>query len=871
MVAGALFGHARTLVAFWVVLLELVAAVYVLRATRRVDPVWIVCIAMVIVPLQWHQLGVAISPHRILIPAALAVLALRMPGARHRHDFEFRPAHALLAVAGLYAILSAVSANDLFNKASFYALLDNYGLLAFFLFFAAPVLFHSDRQRGLLIGFMVALGGYLGILAILESAHLWALVWPKYISNPNVGIHFGRARGPFVQAADDGLAMFECAVFAVLGYMRWRGWRRFGCASVAALCALGVLLTETRGAWIAAGAGALVTMIAFKSLRAYILPILLTLFLGLGGVLLAAPGLRNRISGRTSDQGPIWVRKTLDAASFRMIEARPLLGFGWGTFKKRSDPYFRQGSDYPISGTDEPPHNAYLGIAAELGLLGAIIWASGILASLGTAVVRRGPPELYQWRMAACAMAVSWLVSGLFSPLPYSFEIMTTFMVAGIAGGLRNPRIQWPEPAPRVAASEEPVLEPPEDEAGTAAADWGFDDHAVAPSARPLEVAFLTTVLPDGQTTGAEVVSQSFINAVRAAGHHVRVVGYGQSGAGATDADAFSAGTRPRDPSSASLLDRGAWARAAQRLKVPFTVARYESERYAVHARELLADPAIDLVVVDGAEMGWLVPELRRTSKRIVFLSHGLLAPASPNGDSGSATGMVAQRERKLMGQVEQSLIDLAVQVWTVSAEDAKRLGQRARPFAVPGAIELTANGGAPAPAFDVGLIGNWSSRPNAESLRWFVERVVPLLPHDTSVHVAGHGANGAATSTPGLVFRGFVPDAGEFAERARVLAVPAVESPGLRVRAIDAISAGGWVVASSSALNGIASPPATVGVADEPEAFAAEIAAGLIVGPGPAARDEALLWASARREAFEAAVAEAVAQLAAHPAPVRT
>jgi O-antigen ligase len=859
MVAGALFGQAKALVAFWIVLLELVAAIFVLRATRRVDPVWIVCIALILIPVQWHELGVPISPHRLLLPAALIVLALRMPGARHRHNFEFRLPHAALAIAGLYAILSAVSAGDLFSKAPFYALLDNYGLLAFLMFLAAPVIFHSDRNRGYLIGFMVGLGAYLGILAILETAHLWALVWPKYISNPSVGIHFGRARGPFVQAGDDGVAMFECAVMAVLGYIRWRGWRRFVCGSVAALCALGVLLTQTRGAWIAAGAGALVTLVAFKPLRAYLLPIALTLLIGLGGVLVAAPGLRAKITGRTTDQGPIWVRQTLNAASFRMIEARPLLGFGWGTFKKVDDPYIRQGPTYPIAGADEPDHNAYLSIAVELGLLGAIIWAIAVLASLGTAVLRRGPPELYQWRIAACAMAVSWLAAGLFGPAPYSFEIIVTFMVAGIAYGLRNPRVQWPEPLSATAvAADVPEAETVDEESS----DWGFDDPVTNAPARPLEIAFLTTVLPDGLTTGAEVVSQSFISALRGAGHHVLVVGYNRPGESVGDKNVLSAGTRPADTAGASLLDRGGWARAAMRLKVPFSVARFESERYTIRARELLADPAIDLVVVDGADMGWLVPELKGADKRIVFISHGPTAPASADG-SGTAAQMVAARESKLMSQVERSLVNLAAEVWTVSADEAARLGRHVRSFAAPGSVDVGANGHAPRPGFDVGLIGNWSSRSNSESLRWFVDQVVPLLPAETSVHVAGPGVNGIGGKESRVVVRGFVPNAREFVERARVIAVPAVASPGLQVRAVDAIAAGGWVVASSLALRGIVSPPVTVGVADAPDAFAAEIAAGLVIAPEPQARAEALLWASARRAAFDAAVAEAAERLA--------
>ncbi len=39
------------------------------------------------------------------------------------------------------------------------------------------------------------LGSYLAFTALFEVAHLWQFVYPKFISDPTLGIHFGRARG----------------------------------------------------------------------------------------------------------------------------------------------------------------------------------------------------------------------------------------------------------------------------------------------------------------------------------------------------------------------------------------------------------------------------------------------------------------------------------------------------------------------------------------------------------------------------------------------------------------------------------------------------------------------------------------------------
>ena len=55
-----------------------------------------------------------------------------------------------------------------------------------------------------LIG-LVAVGAYLGITAFLQEVNLDQLVFPAYITDPSVGIHADRARGPFVEAAANGL------------------------------------------------------------------------------------------------------------------------------------------------------------------------------------------------------------------------------------------------------------------------------------------------------------------------------------------------------------------------------------------------------------------------------------------------------------------------------------------------------------------------------------------------------------------------------------------------------------------------------------------------------------------------------------------
>ena len=54
---------------------------------------------------------------------------------------------------------------------------------------------------------LACFGLYLAATGLLEAAHQWAFVFPRYIADPTVGLHYGRARGPMVQAVSYGLCL----------------------------------------------------------------------------------------------------------------------------------------------------------------------------------------------------------------------------------------------------------------------------------------------------------------------------------------------------------------------------------------------------------------------------------------------------------------------------------------------------------------------------------------------------------------------------------------------------------------------------------------------------------------------------------------
>ena len=64
----------------------------------------------------------------------------------------------------------------------------------------------KDKIRKVFMFFAV-IGLYLHVTAIFEHFQLRSLVFPKYIMNSNIGIHWGRARGPFLSGSINGAVM----------------------------------------------------------------------------------------------------------------------------------------------------------------------------------------------------------------------------------------------------------------------------------------------------------------------------------------------------------------------------------------------------------------------------------------------------------------------------------------------------------------------------------------------------------------------------------------------------------------------------------------------------------------------------------------
>lgn len=444
----------------WLLVTPLVVLIGVWAARRlwELPPAMAMCAAIVLRIFSggWSQMGLGGMPlDRLLIVFVLLQVFLRAPGAAHLPSMRLRNVHLLMAVTILYVLVSAVAAGTVQGASAVQALLDEFGLAPYLAFLVAPVVFSRASERQMLLATLVGIGLYLGITAIFEALGPHSLVFPSYIAKVDAADFAKRVNGPFQGSVAEGCATYACAVAAVIAFIQWRGQRkRYLAGLTVAVCAFATFATLERGVWIGAIVATIATACMTRSGRRWIVPGILVSVLAIGAVLAASSTLAGKTSDRANSERGVWDRKNQIAAGVRMVEAKPLLGFGLERYRSDSLDYFRQAPDYPMTGhaaleviyvpeTIQSLHNLYLDYAVELGLLGGSLWLATLLWGIGGAIFSRGPASLRIWKLGLMAVATFFLMVTFVNPMQPPFTVMLLWTWAGVAlgaGPAKEPR-----------------------------------------------------------------------------------------------------------------------------------------------------------------------------------------------------------------------------------------------------------------------------------------------------------------------------------------------------------------------------------------------------------------------------------------------
>lgn len=228
---------------------------------------------------------------------------------------------------------------------------------------------------------LILLSCYLSFTSVMETAKVWSLVFPRFIADPDLGIHFGRARGPMLQSVRLGICLNACFASLVI-FILWVDPKRklnwIVATSIGSALMLASFLTYTRSIWM--GSALIIVLLICTCLtgRNRQLAIGGLLAISLVGGIIKGPNLvafkREYSAAETRES--TYMRAAFAYVSLEMIKERPLMGYGFNQFQVYNRPFLADRStDIRLESIrGYVHHNSFLSLFVDLGLIGFALY-----------------------------------------------------------------------------------------------------------------------------------------------------------------------------------------------------------------------------------------------------------------------------------------------------------------------------------------------------------------------------------------------------------------------------------------------------------------------------------------------------------------
>lgn len=379
-----------------------------------------------------------------------------------------------------------------------------------------------------------------------------------------------------------------------------------------------------------------------------------------------------------------------------------------------------------------------------------------------------------------------------------------------------------------------------------------------------MRIAFLSTIVPNTLRTGSEIASRAILSILEELGHDVTLYAYGRAPFRVeAPVRTVLLATIPIETALAPAADKASWLARSFRSAIPISSEKYNYLPAARLQDEITAGHP-DLLIVDHVNLFPFVEALRGAIPMgVVFhdlqaVSYAMVAA----GEKRPWWRAIYEREARLNARLERRAGEAARFSWFLSQVDADRA-----------AADLGIRDGAVLPLYfplaealppvateatqDIALIGTWSWPPVRKGMRWFLDEVVPLLPDDVDIAVAGAGS----LDLPGERIRklGLVPDARAFLAAARVSAVPTVAGTGIQIKTLELAATGTPAISTPLGVRGLDSVPPNVEIAESAADFARALV-DAVRSPRRHDREAGRAWNEARKAAAFGMVRDALA-----------
>jgi len=255
-------------------------------------------------------------------------------------------------------------------------------------------------------------------------------------------------------------------------------------------------------------------------------------------------------------------------------------------------------------------------------------------------------------------------------------------------------------------------------------------------------------------------------------------------------------------PSASRKFHRGRQVVSLARSLVsplPSKALMTHSRRFRRDVRGLLSDNRFDIVVLNGSDLLWLLPEIPRRIPRIL-ISHNIeyqlfLSQIDTYYPKPGLRRTALMRDWRRLRKYEMAGMKAMEDIVFLSEEDAtivSELSAGVRSLVIPPVFGYQPAPGIthsqPRAGIDVGFVGNFDWWPNKEGLRWFLSEVFPKTSSDMRLHLFGEGSRSVAPSHPRILNHGFVENAADVWNSCDFMICPTHVGGGVNVKLAEAV-----------------------------------------------------------------------------------
>ena len=308
-------------------------------------------------------------------------------------------------------------------------------LVPFLLFNLAGFVFEDEKSLFKFEVFCWIVLTYLSLIAVFFLLGWKTFIFPRFILDEGLGIHADRARGPFLQAVANGVALNLLALIALDSFRR-RRLPKLLAILFFILLPFAILATKTRAVWLSFAISTTALAVVSKSQRIRRACSCVVVLAVMSLVIAFAFMKDNRtFSERFQESSPVEFRLALYQAGWEMFQEKPLLGWNMAEVQQQLEERiqeFHQESFYF--------HNTFLEVSVAYGTVGLALYV-WLLIDLLRLARRRFPCEVYSrfngffdagFRSLWPMLLFVYVLNACFVVMNYQFVNGLLFTLAGI-------------------------------------------------------------------------------------------------------------------------------------------------------------------------------------------------------------------------------------------------------------------------------------------------------------------------------------------------------------------------------------------------------------------------------------------------------